>query len=97
MSRLATTYSHAAPYIRLRVLNAASLKLSAKTQRNQRQYSGQMFGLINALDILLNSPEGKDSPVGYADYNEYNKKAVLAEVERYVGGEDRMRELGFTK
>ena len=95
MGNLSTTYSHAAPYIRLQVLNAARQKLNAKTIRKQRECSGQMFGMIQSLDILLSSPEGKDSPIGYPDYHGGNEKAVLAEVERYVGGEHRMRDLGF--
>ena len=40
MPGLTTTYSHAAPYIREQLLNAASLKLSQSTQRERKFYTG---------------------------------------------------------
>ena len=95
MSSLTTTYSHAAPYIRLQILNAVNTKMNAKTQRKQREYTGQMFGLTMALDILMHSPEGEDSPAGYPDYHGGNEKATLKEIERFLGGPERMFELGF--
>ena len=95
MGKLTKSYSHAAPYIREQILNATSLKLTASTQRDKRSYSFEAHGLIKALDILLRSPEGEDSPAGYPEYHGFNEAAVLAEIERYVGGEDRMLELGF--
>lgn len=97
MSGLTTTYSHAAPYIRDAILSAAQSKLTATTQRSQREYLGQMFGLTRALDILLNSPEGKDSPEGQPTYRGIDPSGVWAEVERFLGGADRMAVYGFVK
>jgi hypothetical protein len=90
---ITTTYSHAAPYIREQLLNAASLKLSQSTQRERRFYMGMMQGLVHALKILMSSPEGQDSPKGYPEF--HGARGAYAEVERFVGGEHEMRELGF--
>lgn len=93
MSQLTTTYSHAAPYIREKLLSAASLKLSARTQRDQRFYMGEMQGLVHALTIFLSSPDGLGSPTGFPEF--HGASGAYEEVERFVGGEHEMRELGF--
>ena len=89
------TYSSAAGYIREQVMLATSSKLNASTQKDRKYYVGMMHGYVSALNILLRSPEGKDSEVGFPDYHGTDKSRVLAEVERFVGGPDRMIELGF--
>lgn len=90
-------YTHAAPYIREKILTAAGLKLSARTQRDQRKYGGQLHGLILALEIVLRSEDCQGSPDGYPPFGGFDKAKVLAEVQRYLGGsEARMIELGFT-
>lgn len=88
-----STYSHAAPYIREAILNTMSLKLSANTKRDQYAYGFQLHGLIQALEILLASPEGKNSPTGQPDF--WGHRGAYAEAERYVGGRERMLKLGF--
>jgi hypothetical protein len=70
-------------------------KLNAKTLRDKAKYTGGMHAFVSALKILLRSPEGKDSPIGYPDYHGINESKVLAEIERFVGGEDEMIALGF--
>jgi hypothetical protein len=92
---LTVTYSSAAPYIREALMRAVSVKLAAKTQRDRARHVGEMQGLVSALKILLRSPEGKDSEVGYPDYHGANEGRVLAEIERFVGGAHEMIELGF--
>lgn len=92
---LTTTYSSAAPYIREALMRTTSTKLSAKTQRDRIKYAGGMHAFVSALKILLHSPEGKDSPIGYPDYHGSNESKVLAEIERFVGGEGEMIALGF--
>jgi hypothetical protein len=92
---LTVAYSSAAPYIREALMRAASIKLAAKTQRDRARNVGEMQGLVSALKILLRSPEGKDSEVGYPDYHGVNEGLVLTEIERFVGGEGEMIELGF--
>jgi len=93
MPGLTITYSHAAPYIRHQMLNAASSKLATKTQRDKRYYTGVMHGLTLALGILLKSPEGQDSPKGYPEF--HGATGAYDEIARFVGGEHEMRELGF--
>ena len=93
MGRVTTTYSHAAPYIRHSILNTASLKLGAQRERDKSRLSGEMFGYIAALKILLASPEGADSPVGYPEFR--GRPEAVAEVTRFVGGEHEMQVLGF--
>lgn len=90
-------YSSAAGYIREAIMRAASGKLNQTTQRERARATGEMYGLVKALDILLRSPEGKDSEVGYPDYHGTDESKVLTEIERYVGGRDRMIDLGFYK
>ena len=90
-----TRYSHAAPFIRQAILQSADLKLAARTQLKQREYSGQMFGLVRALEILLNAPEGASSPAGYPEFN--GTPAALKEVERFLGGRHRLIDFGFIK
>jgi hypothetical protein len=93
MGNLTRTYSHAAPYIREQILNTAGLKLSAKLKRDQARWSGQLHGLIQALEIMLRSDDTKDSPVGNPEFR--GDKRAYAEVERYVGGPKEMAKLGF--
>lgn len=95
MGTLTTSYSHAAPYIRIAILESAAGRLNAHTQRKQREYVGEMFGLTHALKILLSSPEGADSPTGYPPFHGINERRVLELVEEFVGGSAQMRALGF--
>ena len=90
---LTVTYSSAAPYIREALLNAAGLKLHARTQRDRKEYVGEMMGLVRALKILLASPEGQESPVGFPEF--HGAHGAYEEVERFVGGEHEMIALGF--
>jgi hypothetical protein len=89
------TYSSAAGYIREAAMRAAYSKLNQPTQRERARASGAMHAYISALDILLRSPEGQDSEVGYPDYHGVDENRVLTEIERFVGGRHRMVELGF--
>ena len=89
------TYSSAAGYIREAAMRAASRKLNQTTQRERARMSGEMHAYVSSLNILLRSPEGKDSEIGYPDYHGVDESRVLAEIERFVGGRGRMIELGF--
>jgi hypothetical protein len=95
MNAITTTYSSAAPYIRESIMRAASGRINAKTQKRRREYTGELFGLVHALKILLRSPEGVDSPAGYPEFYGGNEQLVLADIERFVGGPKQMLELGF--
>jgi hypothetical protein len=94
---MTAVYSHAAPYIREQILNATSRRLSATTQKSKREHTGEMTGLIKALKILLASPEGTDSPIGFPKFTAGNFTTTFAEVERFVGGTHEMVALGFTE
>jgi hypothetical protein len=89
-------YEHAAPFIREQILNAGSRKLHATTQKARREHVGEMTGLIKALKILLSSPEGEDSPIGFPKFTAGNFGETFAEIERFVGGAQEMVALGFT-
>ena len=95
MTPIKVTYSSAAGYIRERAMQAAYSKLNQHTQRERARKSGELHAYITALEILLHSPEGQDSEAGYPDYHGTGETAVLIEIERFVGGRDRMIELGF--
>lgn len=92
---ITTTYSHAAPYIREAIMRATYSKLNQTTQRERARMEGKMFGLVSALKILLASPEGENSEIGYPEWHGTGETAILTELTRYVGGEHEMVALGF--
>jgi hypothetical protein len=92
MGKLDTKYSHAAPYIREQILNHAGLKLSASTQRKQQYHLGVMYGLTSALEIMQRADDTTSEP-GYPEF--HGDKRAIDEVKRWLGGDDRWRELGF--
>lgn len=67
MSNFSTSYSHAAPFIRQQAVYAAAAVASSRTIRNRKEASGRLDGVMAALEILLESPEGKGSPGEIAD------------------------------
>ena len=67
-------------------MRATYNKLNQRTQRERARCSGEMHAYISALKILLSSPEGKDSEVGYPEFHSGSETAVLIEIERFVGG-----------
>jgi hypothetical protein len=90
------TYSSATGYIRERAMQAAYSKLNQSTQRERARKSGEMQAYITALEIVLKSPEGQDSEPGYPEWHGgSSERRVLDEIERFVGGPERMVELGF--
>jgi len=96
MTPIKVTYSSAAGYIRERAMQAAYSKLNQTTQRERARKTGEMHAYVTALEILLASPEGKGSEPGYPDWHGGSSESrVLDEIERFVGGRERMVELGF--
>ncbi len=94
---LTVTYSSAAPYIREAIIRATYSKINESTQRERARKEGTMYGLVSALKILLASPEGENSEVGYPEWHGTGETAILTELERYLGGAHEMQALGFIK
>ncbi len=86
--------SHAAPFIRDQILTHAGLKLSARTQKDQRYHVGVMFGLTSALQIMMRSDDTKDLAIPGRPKFHGDPKAIT-EVKRYLGSEEEWVRLGF--
>lgn len=91
-NRIDVHYSHAAPYIRNRAAYAADSMANATTLRKKAEHRGQLFGLVSALEILMSSPEGKDSEAGIADVDTLPFGAVT-KLREFLGGAHRADEL----
>jgi hypothetical protein len=83
-----------AAQIRRWILDAASLKLAARTQREQSRYASQMYAYLRALDALADAGAADPGTVPY--HGTYESPLALAEVIRCTGGPEAAARLGFT-
>jgi len=80
--------------LRRHAIDAARSKLEARTQRDAREAVGKMFAFVSALRLLIRAglaEPGIDTPVGA-----YENPNAVAELVRFLGGEQHARELGLT-
>jgi hypothetical protein len=85
----------AAPLIRRALIDAAEMKLNARTKRDEQKHLGQMFAYAQSLGILLRSPVGAGEPRGVAPGVGSERSRAVAEAKRFLGGSARWAELGF--
>lgn len=92
--KVKTAYSRAAPFIREQIINTAGLKLSANTQKKHAEYVGQMFGLTQALQIMMTAEDTKSLCIPGRPKFRGDPRAI-DEVKRYLGSNHEWVRLGF--
>lgn len=89
-----TTTTSVAAKLRREMLHHTESKLNAKTKQEQAEQRGIVYGLAQALELLVqadNAPPGIAPKVGST-----NDVRAMAEVERFLG-DNGARRLGFTR
>jgi hypothetical protein len=84
MGTITVSYEAAAPFIRRQAAYAITNRNGSRTQKERAAFGGELNGLVSALRILMNSPEGKDQPGGIADEQALPLDSVRA-LREYLG------------
>jgi len=82
-----------APELRRHAIDAARSKVTARTKRDEHQATGQMFGYVTALKMIIAA--GLDNPGTAPPAGSYEPRMYLDELARFLGSPDHARQLGF--